>query len=58
MGKLRRLAFEARMRCDEQGQTSAEYAVVLAVLTIGAAAVFTVLSGGVSAAISNTAGIL
>ena len=36
----------------EEGQTMAEYGVVLAVITIGAVAVFTALSGGISDAIN------
>jgi Flp pilus assembly pilin Flp len=42
----------------EEGQTMAEYGVVLAVLTIGAVAVFTALSGGISGAISKVTGLL
>ena len=37
----------------EDGQTMAEYGVVLAVITIGAIVAFTALSGGISAAINN-----
>jgi Flp pilus assembly pilin Flp len=37
----------------EEGQTMAEYAVVLAVITVATVAVFTALSGGIQAAISN-----
>jgi len=37
----------------EDGQTMAEYGVVLAVITIGAIAAFTALSGGVTKAINN-----
>ena len=37
----------------EEGQTMAEYGVVLAVITIGAVAVFTALSGGISKAINR-----
>ena len=33
----------------EDGQTMAEYAVVLAVITVATVAVFTALSGGISA---------
>jgi Flp pilus assembly pilin Flp len=36
----------------------AEYGVVLAVITIGAVAVFTALSGGISGAISRVIGFL
>ena len=42
----------------EEGQTMAEYGVVLAVITIGAVAVFTALSGGISGAISRVIGFL
>jgi Flp pilus assembly pilin Flp len=37
----------------EDGQTMAEYGVVLAVITAGAIAAFTALSGGISQAINN-----
>ena len=36
----------------------AEYAVVLAVITVATVAVFTALSGGISGAISKVTGIL
>jgi Flp pilus assembly pilin Flp len=36
----------------------AEYAVVLAVITVATVAVFTALSGGISAAIGNVTGLL
>jgi Flp pilus assembly pilin Flp len=42
----------------EEGQTMAEYGVVLAVITIGAVAVFTTLSGGISASISKVTSLL
>jgi Flp pilus assembly pilin Flp len=41
------------LRHDEEGQTMAEYGVVLAVITIGAVAVFTALSGGITEAINS-----
>ena len=44
--KIRKDARIAR----EEGQTMAEYAVVLAVITVATVAVFTALSGGISAA--------
>jgi Flp pilus assembly pilin Flp len=47
----------ASLRRDE-GQTMAEYGVVLAVITIGAVAVFTALSGGISGAINRVIGFL
>lgn len=37
----------------EEGQTMAEYGVVLAVLTVGAVAVFLALSGGITGAINK-----
>jgi len=42
----------ARMT-DDEGQTMAEYAVVLGVITLAVVGVFTALSGGISGAISN-----
>jgi Flp pilus assembly pilin Flp len=42
----------------EEGQTMAEYGVVLAVITIGAVAVFTALAGGISGAISKVTALL
>jgi Flp pilus assembly pilin Flp len=42
----------------EDGQTMAEYGVVLAVITIGAVAVFTALSGGISGALNRVIGVL
>jgi Flp pilus assembly pilin Flp len=43
---------------QQKGQTMAEYAVVLAVLTITTAAVFLVLSGGVANAVNSVVGIV
>ena len=42
----------------EDGQTMAEYAVVLAVITVATVAVFTALSGGISGASRNVTGLL
>ena len=42
----------------EEGQTMAEYGVVLAVITIGVVAVFTALSGGISASIGKVTKLL
>lgn len=42
----------------QEGQTMAEYGVVLAVIVIGAVAAFTALSGGVSGAINHVTGLL
>ena len=38
---------------DEEGQTMAEYAVVLAVITLVVIAALTALSGGIGNALSN-----
>lgn len=42
----------------EEGQTMAEYAVVLAVITLGILVALTALSGGISNALSNVTNIL
>ena len=42
----------------DEGQTMAEYGVVLAVITIGAVAVFTALSGGISASLGKVTKLL
>ena len=42
----------------EEGQTMAEYGIVLAVVTIAAVGVFTALSGGIQGAISRVTGLL
>jgi Flp pilus assembly pilin Flp len=41
----------------EQGQTMAEYGVVLAVITAASVSIFSVLSGGVEGAINRVIGI-
>ena len=46
------------IRKREEGQTMAEYAVVLAVITVATVAVFTALSGGIQGALNNVTGIL
>jgi Flp pilus assembly pilin Flp len=46
------------LRTREEGQTMAEYGVVLAVITIGAVAVFTALSGGITGAIESVIDLL
>jgi Flp pilus assembly pilin Flp len=51
---MRVRAFLAR----EDGQTMAEYAVVLTAITVAAVAVFTTLSGGIQAAINNVVVLL
>ena len=46
------------LRKREEGQTMAEYGIVLAVITIAAVGVFTALSGGIQSAISRVTSIL
>ena len=41
------------VRKRQEGQTMAEYAVVLGVITLAVVGVFTALSGGISGAIST-----
>jgi Flp pilus assembly pilin Flp len=43
---------------SEEGQTMAEYGVVLAVIAIGVVVALTALSGGISGAINNVVGYL
>ena len=48
----------ARASCKrEQGQTMAEYGVVLAVITAASVSIFTALSGGVEGALNRVIGI-
>ena len=42
----------------EEGQTMAEYAVVLALLTITTATVFLTLSGGIGNAVASVTGVI
>jgi Flp pilus assembly pilin Flp len=42
----------------EDGQTMAEYGVVLSVITLAIVAVFTALSGGIIGALNRVTGIL
>ena len=42
----------------EEGQTMAEYGVVLAVITLGVVVALTALSGGISNAINSVIGFL
>jgi Flp pilus assembly pilin Flp len=48
--RLHVLALSAR---DEDGQTMAEYAVILAVITVGIVAALAALSSGISGAIGD-----
>ena len=50
--------FARGMWRKQEGQTMAEYGVVLAVITIGAVGVFTALSGGISNSINKVTGLL
>jgi Flp pilus assembly pilin Flp len=50
---FRHLHINALTLREEHGQTMAEYGVVLAVITIGAVAVFTALAGGITGAINK-----
>ena len=43
---------------DEEGQTMAEYAVVLAVITIVVIAALTALAGGIGGALDQITGVL
>ncbi|MGD0272652.1 MAG: Flp family type IVb pilin [Gaiellaceae bacterium] len=54
--KIRSSGRSSRKR--EAGQTVAEYAVVLSVITISVAVVFVILSGGVSMAIERVADLI
>ena len=42
----------------EEGQTMAEYGVVLSVITLAVVTVFTLLSGGITGAINKVIGLL
>jgi Flp pilus assembly pilin Flp len=52
------LALFKAFRKRQDGQTMAEYAVVLGVITLAVVGVFTALSGGISGAISNVTGYI
>ena len=43
---------------EERGQTMAEYAVVLAVITVVIVGALTALAGGIGSALSSVAGLL
>jgi Flp pilus assembly pilin Flp len=49
---FRRMHINALTLREENGQTMAEYGVVLAVITIGVVAVLTSLSGGIKGALT------
>ena len=52
------LEFARDLWKKQEGQTMAEYGVVLAVITILAVGVFTALSGGIQGAINHVTSIL
>ena len=52
------LEFTRAMWRKQEGQTMAEYGVVLAVICVATVAVFTALSGGVTNSINKVTGIL
>ena len=54
--EYRELLKWARQR--QEGQTMAEYAVVLGVITLAVVGVFTALSGGISGAINSVKGAI
>jgi Flp pilus assembly pilin Flp len=51
-------SFIVEARDSESGQTMAEYAVVLAVITIGILIALTALAGGISKTLSSVTGNL
>jgi len=52
------IAFARENWKKEEGQTMAEYGVVLAVITIGAVAAFGLLSGGITKSIGKVTALL
>jgi Flp pilus assembly pilin Flp len=52
------IAFFKTFRNRHEGQTMAEYAVVLGVITLAVVVVFTALAGGINAAITSVTGIV
>jgi Flp pilus assembly pilin Flp len=50
--------FLARLHADEEGQTMAEYAVVLAVITIAIVVTLGLLSDGIDAALDSVIAVL
>jgi Flp pilus assembly pilin Flp len=46
------------LRKREEGQTMAEYAVVLGVITLAVVGVFTALAGGISGALDSVKGVI
>jgi Flp pilus assembly pilin Flp len=52
------VAAQNRLANEEEGQTMAEYGVVLAVITVGAVGVFALLGDGITDAINGVIGRL
>ena len=52
------LDFSRAMWRKQEGQTMAEYGVVLAVITVGIIAALTALSGGINGALGKVTGYL
>ena len=48
----------ASLRYREEGQTMAEYGVILAVITVGIIVALTILSGGIEAALTKVSNTL
>jgi len=47
-----------QLRKRQEGQTMAEYAVVLGVITLAVVGVFTALAGGINNAITSVTGVI
>ena len=58
MNILELITFARQNWRREEGQTMAEYGVVLAVITVGAVAAFGLLSGGITNSINKITGLL
>jgi Flp pilus assembly pilin Flp len=48
----------SKLQREEEGQTMAEYAVVLGVITLTVVAVFGALSGAITGAVNNVIGFI
>lgn len=58
MNRLEWMGFVHRFWKREEGQTMAEYGIVLAVITVAAVGVLTLLSGGITRAFTNVTAVL
>ena len=52
------MALISKLQREEDGQTMAEYAVVLGVITLTVVAVFGALSGAIQTAVNNVIGFI